>query len=72
MGLFPVEPSHALPFAIGVVCGASGWFTLLVWLLSRFRHHFSPLTLQRVIRAMGWGLIGLGLWFLVAFVLYVT
>lgn len=72
MNLFPVEPSHALPFAVGVVCGASGWFTLLVWLLSRFRHHFSPLTLQRVIRAMGWGLIGLGGWFLVAFILYVT
>lgn len=72
MGIFPAEASHALPFALGVILGASGWFTLLVWLLSRFRHRFSPLTLQRVIRAMGWGLIGLGLWFTVAFIIYVA
>jgi threonine/homoserine/homoserine lactone efflux protein len=71
-GLFPVEPSHALPFALGVVLGASGWFALLVWLLSRYRHHFSPLTLQRVIRGMGWGLTGLGIWFAIAFVLYIA
>lgn len=70
--LFAVEPASALPFALGVIAGATGWFALLVWLLSRYRHHFSPLTLQRVIRAMGWGLIGLGVWFAIAFVIYVT
>ena len=72
MRLFPVEPTHALPFSLGVVVGAGSWFALLTWLLSRYRHHFSPLTLQRVIRAMGWGLIGLGVWFAIAFVLYMT
>ena len=72
MGIFPAEASHALPFALGVIVGASGWFSMLVWLLSRFRHRFSPLTLQRVIRAMGWGLIALGLWFTVAFIHYMA
>jgi len=72
MELFPVEPSSALPFSLGVIAGGAGWFALLVWLLSRYRHHFSPLTLQRVIRAMGWGLVGLGAWFAVAFVIYLT
>lgn len=72
MQLFAVEPASALPFALGVIAGGAGWFAVLVSLLSRYRHHFSPLTLQRVIRAMGWGLIGLGLWFAVAFVIYVT
>jgi len=70
MDLFPVEPASALPFAIGVIIGATSWFSMLVWLLSRFRHRFSPLTLQRVIRAMGWGLIALGLWFTAAFIHY--
>lgn len=72
MHLFPVEPSHAWPFALGVIAGATGWFALLVWLLSRFRHRFSPMTLQRVIRAMGWGLIGLGVWFTIAFVIWLV
>ncbi len=72
MDLFPVEPAYAWPFAIGVVIGASSWFALLVWLLSRLRHRFSPLTLQRVIRAMGWGLVGLGAWFALAFILYMV
>lgn len=70
MRLFPDEPSNAFPFALGVILGATSWFSLLVWLLSRFRHRFSPMTLQRVIRAMGWGLIALGVWFTVAFILY--
>ncbi len=70
MRIFSVEPANALPFALGVVLGATSWFSLMVWLLSRFRHRFSPMTLQRVIRAMGWGLIALGLWFAVAFILY--
>lgn len=70
MDILSKEASNALPFALGVVVGGTSWFGLLVWLLSRFRHRFSPLTLQRVIRAMGWGLIALGLWFAVAFAYY--
>jgi len=72
MNLFPVDAGHAPPFAIGVTFGAFGWFGSLIWLLSRYRHRFSPLTLQRVIRGMGWGLVGLGLWFLVAFIIWFT
>lgn len=67
MDLFPVAGSHALPFAIGVAVGASAWFFLLVALLSRYRDRFSPMTMQRVIRGMGYALIALGLWFLVVF-----
>lgn len=70
MNLFPVDAAHAPPFAIGVLGGAFSWFGFLIWLLSRYRHRFSPLTLQRVIRAMGWGLVALGTWFLVAFVVW--
>lgn len=70
MELFPAEASHALPFGLGVTLGATAWFATLVWLLSRLRHRFSPRTLQKVIRGMGWALIGLGIWFAIAFVLY--
>lgn len=70
MKLFAAGPTTSIAFAIGVVIGGTAWFGLLSWLLSRFRHRFSPLTLQRVIRAMGWGLIALGLWFVVAFILW--
>ncbi|MBL8784188.1 MAG: LysE family transporter [Deltaproteobacteria bacterium] len=72
MKLFQAEASNSVAFALGVVVGGTGWFVLLSWLLSRFRHRFSPLTLQRIIRAMGWGLMALGVWFVIAFVLWLT
>lgn len=72
MNLFKAEASNSVAFALGVIIGGTGWFALLSWLLSRFRHRFSPLTLQRVIRGMGWGLIALGVWFVIAFVLWLT
>lgn len=72
MNLFPVNGTHALPFAIGVALGASAWFFLLVALLSRYRDRFSPLAMQRTIRGMGYGLMALGVWFLVVFIKWVA
>ncbi|MFO0744725.1 MAG: LysE family transporter [Myxococcota bacterium] len=70
--LFPVDVPHSVPFSIGVILGAFSWFGVLVWLLSRYRHRFSPLTLQRVIRWMGVGLIVLGSYFFVEFIVWIT
>lgn len=70
--LFPVDAVHSVPFSIGVILGAFSWFGFLVWLLSRYRHRFSPLTLQRVIRWMGVGLIVLGTYFFVEFIVWLT
>lgn len=62
------ETGHALPFSIGVALGISTWFTVLLWLIGRFRGNFRPATLNRVIRVMGLVLTGLGLWFAVRFI----
>lgn len=70
--LFPVDVPHSIPFSFGVLLGGFCWFGLLTWLLSRYRHRFSPLTLQRVIRWMGIGLIVLGTYFFVEFILWMT
>jgi len=69
---FDINGGSSVTFALGVVSGAFLWFSVLVWLLSRYRHRFSPLTLQRVIRWMGVGLICLGTYFLVEFVVWIV
>ncbi len=48
-------------FSLGVALGIMGWFTLLVVLLSRFRHRFADHTLSRIMRAMGALLIVTGI-----------
>jgi threonine/homoserine/homoserine lactone efflux protein len=64
------EASRALPFSLGVFLGITGWFTVLLWLLTRFKGRFERSTLDRTVRAMGWALAALGLFFAVRFVSY--
>lgn len=52
-----------LPFAVGVFGGIVAWFATLVALLRRYRSRIGPSTLDRLVRAVGVGLAGLGLWF---------
>jgi threonine/homoserine/homoserine lactone efflux protein len=58
-----VEPSPrgALPFAIGVGVGIFGWFAFLVEVVvSRFRKRLDAAKIQKVVRAFGWAMIGVG------------
>jgi len=59
---------RALPFSIGVCLGITSWFWILLGLLARYRNRFQASTVERVVRVMGVGLIGLGLFFAVRFV----
>ena len=70
--VFKVEASMAWPFALGVCLGAIAWFTVLTGLLHRFRRKFNRAAMQRIIRIMGWGLVGLGVFFLATFVAWLA
>ena len=63
-------PGRALPFSIGVCCGISGWFAVLLSLLGRYRARFDRGTVERLVRAMGVLLLLLGLFFVVRFGMY--
>ncbi len=55
----------SIPFAIGVIGGIVGWFSLLLLLIRRYSGHFTRNFLGRVINAMGVVLMLIGGWFLV-------
>jgi threonine/homoserine/homoserine lactone efflux protein len=65
------DEGGALPFSVGAFAGIVGWFAILLWLLGRFRARFSRTTLDRVMRAMGYLLICLGMVFAYRFVAHV-
>jgi len=71
LDLVSFQSSRALPFSIGVFAGITGWFVVLLWLLTRFKGRFERSTLERAVRAMGWLLTALGLFFAVRFFTYV-
>jgi len=70
MHLVTFEPSSAPFFAIGTFVGIGGWFSLLTWLLRRYRGRFKEETLTKVVRAVGGFIVLLGLWFGFKFVTY--
>ena len=55
----------SIPFAIGVIGGIIGWFSLLLLLIRRYSGRFTRNFLGRVINAMGVVLMLIGGWFLV-------
>jgi len=71
LDLVSFQASRALPFSVGVFAGITGWFVLLLWLLTRFKGRFERSTLERAVRVMGWLLTALGLFFAVRFFSYV-
>jgi threonine/homoserine/homoserine lactone efflux protein len=56
----PAKAANSIPFALGVALGIAGWFATLLSLLHRNRARLSPALRERVIRVLGWFLIGLG------------
>jgi threonine/homoserine/homoserine lactone efflux protein len=67
-GLIASDANLAYPFGLGAMAGIVVWFSILVYLVRRFRGRFSQATLDRIIRAMGWLLIATGGWFLYKFI----
>jgi threonine/homoserine/homoserine lactone efflux protein len=63
-------PALAPAFAAGACVGIAGWFALLLLLLRRYRDRFRASVLTAVIRAMGFFLIAVGLWFFFALLKY--
>jgi threonine/homoserine/homoserine lactone efflux protein len=62
-GLLRVHAMDAFPFAAGVATGIVTWFSVLLWLLTRFQKKLKPDLLDRVIRVMGALLVTAGLGF---------
>lgn len=66
--LMQTTPEAALPFALGATVGIGGWFSLFALIMKRYGSRFSPKTLERIVRAIGFAILGLGLWFAWRFV----
>lgn len=64
-------PAVAPVFAAGACVGIAGWFGVLLLLLRRYRDRFRANVLTTVIRAMGFFLVAVGLWFLFSLAQYV-
>jgi threonine/homoserine/homoserine lactone efflux protein len=58
----------ALPFAVGVCSGITGWFLVLIVIIRRYRERFSYAALARTVRFIGGGLLVLAAWFVVQLV----
>jgi threonine/homoserine/homoserine lactone efflux protein len=67
-GLVEFRSSLALPFGLSAVAGIISWFTLLLWLVRRYRGRFSDRTLHRLIQVMGVFLLGVAIYFVVLLV----
>ena len=64
-GFMSNRPGASIPFAIGVIGGIVGWFSLLMLLIRRYSGRFTRNFLGRAINAMGVVLMLIGGWFLV-------
>ena len=72
-GLLPhTSLSSALPFAVGAFVGIVSWFVVLLLILRRYKQRFERATLSKVVRGVGFALIGLSLWFAVQFARYLA
>jgi threonine/homoserine/homoserine lactone efflux protein len=69
--LVAFDSSRALPFSLGVCCGISAWFAVLLTLLARYRRRFQRATLDRTLRVLGVLLTLLGLFFAARFAMYI-
>lgn len=63
-----LSPILGAPFGLAVALGVSSWFALVVYLVRRFTKSFKPSSIRKVIGYIGWGLVALGLYFVVLFV----
>ena len=71
-GMESFGQDRALPFSFGVCAGIIAWFTVLLWLLERYKGRFERAIVDRIVRVMGLLLIGLGLYFAARLFSYYT
>lgn len=71
-GWAELTPLTGIPFGLMVAVGAASWFVIMVAIIKRVRGRFKTESLQRFVQAMGWLLVGLGVWFTVLFVKYMV
>jgi threonine/homoserine/homoserine lactone efflux protein len=62
--------AQALPFALGVCSGIAAWFLTLLWMIRRHKDRFSPASLSRFIRGVGFALFAVAAWFGWRFIAY--
>lgn len=62
-----LEPLTGVPFGLGVLVGAAGWFGLLILIVKRFTRDIKPSSVRRIIKWIGWALVALGAWMIVLF-----
>lgn len=67
-GLVAFRSSLALPFGLSAIAGIVAWFSLLLWLVRRYRGRFSDRSLNRLIQVMGVFLLGVAVYFVVLLV----
>jgi threonine/homoserine/homoserine lactone efflux protein len=67
-GLIAADPINGLPFASGTFGGIAGWFLLLTYLLKRYGARFRRETMDLTVRAVGWLIVLLSLFFAYRFV----
>jgi threonine/homoserine/homoserine lactone efflux protein len=60
----PLTLNHEIAFMVVVVMGAFAYFTLIVVITNRMKSLCLPSNMRRVIRVLGYVLIGFGLYFL--------
>ncbi|SUZ53585.1 uncharacterized protein METZ01_LOCUS6439, partial [marine metagenome] len=63
-GFVGTATEAAIPFAIGVIGGIVGWFSLLLLLIRKYSGHFTTKFLNRVVNSMAVVLMLIGGWFL--------
>ncbi|TNF32065.1 MAG: hypothetical protein EP329_11300 [Deltaproteobacteria bacterium] len=63
-----LEPMTGVPFGVGVAAGAAGWFGLLILIVKRFTRDIKPSSVRRIIKWIGWALVGLGGWMAILFI----
>lgn len=67
-GWVALTPALAVPFGLAVAAGVAAWFALVVVLVRRFARGLGPAAIGRVLRWVGWALVGLGSWFIARFI----
>jgi threonine/homoserine/homoserine lactone efflux protein len=63
--LLRVEPLDGFPFALGVGVGMTLWFAIWLALVGKLRHRLEHETMSKLIKAMGWLLVAVGVGLLV-------
>lgn len=61
-GVVKMTPDRAVPFALAACLGIIAWFSVLLWLVRRFKGAFRPAAVERLVRVFGVLLVVGSLW----------